>query len=219
MRVKKKVFIWGASGHALFVMNIISLHQNLELIGLIDDINPENKGSEVNGYKVLGGKEMLPYLRDQGVLSCVLGFGNCSERIRKAELLLDFGLDILSIYHPDCSVASSATIGKGVVIGPNVVVDANCIIENNCILNNSCCISHGSYIGEGAHICPGVVIGGDVTVGKRSWIGIGSSVIQKVIIGTGTYIGAGSLVTKNIPDNVLSYGVPARIIKNIDYEF
>lgn len=216
---KKKVFIWGASGHALFVMNILSFCQNIELIGFIDDVNVQNTGKLIGGYPVLGGKEILPYLKEQGIEGCIFGFGNCSARFRLGEFIMAEGFELVSAIHPNSSIAKSATIGAGVVVGPSVVIDSNCTIEDNCILNNSCCISHGSFIGTGTHVCPGVIIGGDVTVGACCWLGIGSTVIQKISIGASTYIGAGSLVTKNMPDGVLSYGAPARIIKNIDYLF
>jgi sugar O-acyltransferase (sialic acid O-acetyltransferase NeuD family) len=217
--IKKKVFIWGASGHALFVMNILSFFNNIEVIGLVDDINFQNIGNKFNGYTVMGGKEILPDLKKQGVTGCIFGFGNCSARYRLGEYALSEGFELISAIHPHTSIASSASIGTGVVIGPAVVVDANCIIEDNCILNNSCCVSHGTSVGSGSHICPGVIIGGDVTIGKCSWIGIGSTIIQKTTVGSGTFIGAGSLVTKNIPDSVLSYGAPARIIKEISNDF
>jgi len=216
---KKKVFIWGASGHSLFVMNIVSYCPNIELVGLIDDVNIQNFGKKINGYPVLGGKEILPELIKQGITGCIFGFGNCSARYRLGEYLVSEGYELVSVIHPHASIAASVSIGAGVVIGPAVVVDANCIIEDNCILNNNCCISHGSIVGTGSHICPGVIIGGDVTIGKRSWIGIGSTIIQKISVGSGSFVGAGSLVTKNIPDDVLSYGIPARIIKKIDYDF
>jgi sugar O-acyltransferase (sialic acid O-acetyltransferase NeuD family) len=216
---KKKIFIWGASGHALFVMNIVALNQDYELIGLIDDMNPQNVNKVVNGFSVLGGKEMLPFLKDQGVSGCVLGFGNCTARLRLGDLLQSEGFELVSAIHPNSSIASTASIGAGVVIGPSVVVDANCIIEDNCILNNNCCVSHGTRVGSGTHICPGVILSGDVIIGNSCWIGIGATVIQKISIGNNSFIGAGSLVTKNVPDGVLSYGVPARIVKKMDHEF
>lgn len=216
---KKKVFIWGASGHALFVMNIVSLCHEIELVGLIDDVNIHKRGNIFNGYPILGGKEILSDFKEQGITGCIFGFGHCSARYRLGEFLLSEGFDLVSLIHPNSSIASSSSIGAGVVIGPSVVVDANCVIDDNCILNNSCCISHGTHIGSGTHVCPGVVIGGDVIVGKSSWLGIGSTVIQKISIGSRTYVGAGSLVTKNIPNNVLAYGAPASIVKEIDYEF
>ena len=64
-----------------------------------------------------------------------------------------------------------------------------------------------------ATINPGVNIAGNVTIGEGCQIGIGANIIDGVKIGDNTIIGAGSLVTKNIPDNVVAYGNPCKIIR------
>ena len=51
-------------------------------------------------------------------------------------------------------------------------------------------------------------------IGKRSWIGIGSKIIQNISIGNDVIVGAGSLVLDDIPSNFKVYGNPAKIIKN-----
>lgn len=52
-----------------------------------------------------------------------------------------------------------------------------------------------------------------VTVGNHVWIGGGVIVMPGVTIGNNVVIGAGSLVTRDIPDNVVAYGVPCRVIR------
>ena len=54
---------------------------------------------------------------------------------------------------------------------------------------------------------------GNVEVGECSWIGVGACVKQGVKIGNNCMIGAGSVVLKDIPDNVVAYGNPCKIIK------
>ena len=53
--MKQGLVIWGASGHALVVAEIIRLVNTYQIIGLIDDMKPERAGSEFAGYEVLGG--------------------------------------------------------------------------------------------------------------------------------------------------------------------
>uniref|UniRef100_UPI0035685800 DapH/DapD/GlmU-related protein n=1 Tax=Pseudoalteromonas nigrifaciens TaxID=28109 RepID=UPI0035685800 len=69
-------------------------------------------------------------------------------------------------------------------------------------------------IGDYAHICPNVALAGGVSIGSKSWIGIGSQVKQLITIGDNCLIGAGSTVVKNIPDNVTAFGSPAVVIKS-----
>lgn len=214
----EQVFIWGASGHALFVANILK-YINIEVVGLIDDVSPSRAGESYFGMKVLGGREALPLLKEQGVFKCVPGFGSCSGRLKVANFLSGLGFELTSAIHPMAVVAHTSSIGSGSVVGPGAIIDAACIVEENCILNNNTCISHGCHISAGVHLCPGVTVGGDVVIGRGSWIGIGSTIIEKVQIGCGCYIGAGAVVTKNVPDNSLAYGVPARVIRTIPYDF
>jgi len=214
-----KTVVWGASGHASVVANILQLQQTFEIAGFIDDVNPERQGKFFCGKKIFGGKEQLPSLRLQNIKHIVLGFGHCSARIKLGEFLLKEGFQLVNVYHPNATIANSIEVGQGTVILAGVVVDPVCQIGDYCIVNNNSTICHNSIIGEGVHICPGVHIGGHVNIGTASWIGIGSCVADRVTIGSGSFVGAGSVVVKDIPDGVLAYGNPARVIRPIDRSF
>lgn len=89
----------------------------------------------------------------------------------------------------------------------------------------------GIYIGDGALIGHNVVIATlnhdfapekrrgmypkPVTVGKNVWIGSNSTICPGVTIGDNAVIGAGSVVTKDVPENMVAAGVPAKVIKSI----
>ena len=55
-----------------------------------------------------------------------------------------------------------------------------------------------------------------ITIGKNVWIGAGVIVLPGVNIGDNSVIGAGSVVTKDIPENVVAYGNPCRVIRTIN---
>ncbi len=216
---KTQVAIWGASGHALVVSNILSLSRKYEIVGFLDDINLDRKGEIFAKKPVLGGREVLPLLKQKGVKNFVLGFGHCLARTEVAGLLKKSNFKILTLIHPTAIIAQSAVIDEGTVVSAGVVIDPNCEVGRYAIINNGAIISHDSTIEDGTHICPGVRIGGNVHIGRCSWVGIGSCVIDRVHIRGGSYIGAGSVVTKDIPAGVLAYGNPAQIIKKITTTF
>jgi acetyltransferase-like isoleucine patch superfamily enzyme len=86
-------------------------------------------------------------------------------------------------------------------------------------LNTAASVDHDCRIGDSVHIGPGARLAGLVTVGNATWIGIGSVIRESVHIGDNVLLGAGSLVLKNIPDGVVAYGSPAKIIRpNVDSE-
>ena len=72
-------------------------------------------------------------------------------------------------------------------------------------------------MGDGVHLAPGVTICGEVKVGDFSFIATGATIMPNINVGKNSIVGSGSLVTKDVPDNVLVYGNPAKIIREIDY--
>lgn len=111
----------------------------------------------------------------------------------------------------------------------------NIEIGENCYFNHHCSIGDGAkvYIGNNVLIGPYVGIytaehpldaqkrlegcqtASEIRIGNNVWIGANVTILSGVKIGNNTVIGAGSVVTKDIPDNVLAYGVPCKIVKKI----
>jgi carbonic anhydrase/acetyltransferase-like protein (isoleucine patch superfamily) len=80
------------------------------------------------------------------------------------------------------------------------------------IANTGCTIDHDNHIGDFAHVSPGAHLGGTVRVGAGTHVGIGASVRNNISIGAWTTIDAGASVVRDIPDEVVAVGVPARVI-------
>ncbi len=108
----------------------------------------------------------------------------------------------------------------GVELGDNVWVGSNTVIMlglenatkigNNVKIGALCNIGHDVVIEDDTTIINGVHIAGHAHIGKKSYIGMGANIKQRVRIGKGTLIGMGSNVTKDIPDNVIAYGNPCK---------
>jgi acetyltransferase EpsM len=215
MHVRQKVAIWGASGHALVVADIIRLVGKFEIFGFIDDVNSVQFKSNFCGARIFGDQDYLEELKRGGVDHLIFGFGNCEARLRLAEISRKNGFSLASAVHPKATIAADVNIGCGTVIVAGAVVNSGTTIGENVIINTSATIDHECVIGDGVHICPGVHLAGKVTVGRATWVGIGTTVVDKMTIGANSVIGAGSLVIKNVPDNVMAYGVPAKVIKGL----
>ncbi len=71
--MRPKLLIWGTSGHAMVLADIVRLIGAYEIVGYLDDFNLDRHGSDICGVPVLGGGEQLPDLRAQGVRHLMLG--------------------------------------------------------------------------------------------------------------------------------------------------
>jgi len=207
--------IWGASGHALVVADIVRLQGNYTIMGFLDDINPERRGTAFEGSSILGGEEQLDKLLSQGINNILIGFGDCRMRFEKMRMLKEKGFSFPVAIHPSSVIADSVTFGPGTVIAAGTVINPKCIIGEGVIINTSASVDHECVIGDASHLSPGVHLSGQVTIGEATHVGIGTSVIQQVRIGRGTVIGAGSVVISDLPDFVVAYGVPAKINRSL----
>ncbi len=210
---REKVVIWGASGHALVVADIIRLRGDYRIIGFLDDINPQSHNTKFCNLPILGGVEQLDKISREGVKNLIFGFGDCGARLKLAQLVRSKGFDLITAIHPQAIVAADAVIGEGTVIAAGAVVNPATKIGNNVIINTSAGVDHECVIEDGAHICPGVHLGGKVIVGQAAWVGIGSTIKDGVKIGKRSLVGAGSVVLNDIPPEAAAYGVPARVQK------
>jgi len=213
---RKTIVIWGASGQAKVVADIIRRVGEYEIAGFIDDINLERKDSEFCNSKILGGREVLNNLIKRKVRHIIIGFGDCVSRLKLSEEVLKLGFKLAKAVHPTACIAEDVVIGEGTVVAAGAVISPWSTIGRSVIINTGANVGHDCEIGDSAHIGPGVTLAGDVRIGKISWIGVGSVVRDKIRIGSNTMIGAGSLVLKDLPDNVIAYGTPAKIIRKND---
>ena len=212
--MKTKILIWGASGHARVVANIITLSEKYEIVGFIDDINPQRRGENFCGATILGGREQLISLKAKGVDRIILGFGDCWARLKLTDFVFKQGFSLVTAIHPSAIIASDVKIAAGTVVAAAAVINPATEIGCNVIINTSASIDHECVIAEGVHICPGVHLAGKVTVGRLTCVGIGATVTDRICIGAGSIIGAGAVVVNDIPDGVIAYGVPAKIIRS-----
>jgi UDP-N-acetylbacillosamine N-acetyltransferase len=211
----QKLVIWGASGHALVVADIIRLRGDYEIVGFLDDVNPERHDTDFGSARILGGQEQLDILQQMGVKYLIFGFGNCDKRLELSELVRAKGFHLASAIHPQAAIAKDVQIGSGTVIAAGAVVNPGSKVGENVIISTCASVDHECVVEDGAHICPGVHLGGAVTIGRGAWIGIGATVKDKVRIGRHSLIGAGAVVLDDIPDGVVAYGVPAKVTRRI----
>jgi sugar O-acyltransferase (sialic acid O-acetyltransferase NeuD family) len=120
----------------------------------------------------------------------------------------------INIIHRGEDISKMTRLGVGILINSKVSIAAHTTIGNFASINRHVSIGHHTTIGDYCSINPGTNIAGNVTIGEGTTIGMGVNIIDGIKIGKNTIIGAGSVVTKDIPDNVVAYGSPCKIIRD-----
>ena len=146
----------------------------------------------------------------------VLGAAQKSTKIKLLENFKDLTYErFYSVISNSSEISSTTKIGNGCIINSMTCIAGNTVLGDFVFVNRSVSIGHHTKIGNFTTINPGSNIAGNVKIGSNCQIGIGCNIFDSVKIGDNSIIGAGSLVTKNIPDNVVAYGNPCKIIKKI----
>lgn len=113
--------------------------------------------------------------------------------------------------------------GYNIVSGQNVYFNVNCVVLDTMkiTIGNNVFFGPNTHIYTAAHPVDAISrrkieFSKPVYIGNDCWIGGNSVILPGVSIGNGCTIGAGSVVTKNIPDNCLAVGNPAKVIRELD---
>lgn len=207
-----RVIVVGAGGHATVVADILFRMRDagatIDPVACVDD-DPSRHGAELLGMRIRGPVDHLSGILHDGV---VVAIGDNRIRARLFAALRERGERFCCAIHPAAVVAPGVRLGEGVMVCAGVVVNAATEVGDNVILNTGSTIDHHNRIGPHAHIGPGTHLGGEVTIGEGALVGIGVSILPRRSIGAWTVIGAGAVVTRDVPAGVTAVGVPARIL-------
>ncbi len=216
---KQNIIIIGASGHSKVVIDIIERLNNYIIIGLIDTY--KTKRSKIFQYKILGTEDNLySLIKEFHINAGIIAIGD--NRLRKnihkkiTKMIPDF--EFISAIHPNAIIGKNVKIGKGTVIMPGVIVNSDSKIGENCILNTKSSLGHDGIMKNFSSLAPNATVGGNTIIGIGTAICLGANVLQNITIGNHSIIGAGSLVNRDIGDNKMAYGIPAKYVRTINEE-
>lgn len=207
----KKIIIFGSSGHAKVVIDIIEKEKKYQIAGIID--NTLKKGDNLLGYDVLGNDSNVPeIIAHHSIFGAFFAIGDNYQRNKVTGNIKKSSpeLALISAIHPDAVIAKETHIANGSVIMAGAVIGPSCSIKEGCIVNSKSSLDHDSSMGEYSSFAPGVTTGGNVSIGAYSAIGINSAINHGVSIGEHSVIGAGSTVLHEILSHQVAYGTPAR---------
>ncbi|MGC4250697.1 MAG: acetyltransferase [Sphingobium sp.] len=207
---RRPLLILGAGAHGGVVRDCVD-ERLFECMGYVDDRSGD--GPSPAGGPLLGRIDDLPVLlRDWPQAAVVIAVGDNMSRCRLAERVESIapGLSWATVVHPTAILSARCEIGPGAVIVAGTIVNCGSRIGRHALINTGTIIDHDNSIGDFASTGPGVSTGGDVRIGPLSHIGIGASVRHGIRIGRNCVIGGKAYVDRDVEDDWVSFGVPAR---------
>lgn len=202
---KKRLMIIGAGGHGRVVSDIASKCGYTDICFLDDagESNPLVVDKVSNFKKYIDNAEFF------------VAIGNSRVREKLFCELLGCGAKIAILIHPNAVVAENVEIGYGTAVMAGAVINPNTRIGNGAIINTCSSVDHDCEVADFCHVSVGAHLCGTVRIDKHTWIGAGATVINNISICSGCMIGAGAAVVKDIKDDGVYVGVPAKFFKKL----
>jgi sugar O-acyltransferase (sialic acid O-acetyltransferase NeuD family) len=211
----RRIAIVGAGGMAREMAS--ALHwinrsePRFEFLGyLVSDLS--RLGDRDSRESVIGDFSWVEKHRSS-VDALAIGIGTPAVRLKLSQQLSRAFPDMEwpVIVHPTAVVDyDSALLGEGAFIGARCVSTVNVELEPFVLCNFGTTIGHETSIGRGSVVNPGANLSGGVVIEDDVLIGTGAQVLQYLKVGSGATVGAGAVVTRDVPEKTTVVGVPAR---------
>jgi sugar O-acyltransferase (sialic acid O-acetyltransferase NeuD family) len=205
-----KLVIVGAGGFGREVLawarQSVQFEREWTIKGFIDD-NPSALDGKNTPAPLLGSvQDYQP--RDEDVFVCAIGIPAVKRHC--SELLLARTARFTQIVHRTAVLGDNIELSDGIILCPYTVVSGNNRLGRGVAINLHSSVDHDACVGDWSQINCHCDLTGAVQIGREVFVGSSVAIIPGVVIGDGAYLGAGSVVLRNVPAGTKVFGVPAR---------
>ena len=210
--------IYGASGLGTEYENLAEeineVQHRWDSFVFVDD-DPQKNGKTLADLPIISFEQAVEQYGKDGI-EFILAIGEPAVKDIVFQKVCAAGCALTNLFHPDVRMIRTATYGKGLVIHKDSGFPTCCNFGNNVLLQGKTALGHNLQLGDNVVISSMVFVGGDVTIGRNTYVGPGSIVRNGLTIGENAIIGMGAVVTKDVPDNAVVYGNPAKVMRYND---
>jgi sugar O-acyltransferase (sialic acid O-acetyltransferase NeuD family) len=208
--------IIGAKGFAKEILEVFHQLGLLNNIAFYDDVNKNCGDLLYEKFPILKNKsEVKNFFKFNGN-DFTIGIGNPQLRFLLMKQFISIGGNLVSTISNKANIGSyGVNIGIGCNILDNAIFSNSSTIGKGCIVYYNVTITHDCVVGNFVELSPGVTLLGACRIGSFCQIGSNVTVLPKVKIGQNVIIGAGAIITKDVPDNCVVVGSPAKIIRKL----
>ncbi len=217
----KKIIIIGGLGNGSVIA--AAIHDankrgfdEWEFYGYLNDrIKP---GELIDGMPVLGSLKDAKSFVSEGYyfINTIFRIDGQQERIDLFEQLTIPDDQLATFIHPTSYVAPNVTLGSGSVVMPNVSLSPGTTFGKGNLIMVNAIIGHNNTIGNYCHFAAQCCVGAYLKIGNGVHIGLNASIKENLTIGENATLGMGAVLTKNIGDNEIWVGNPAKFLRKAE---
>jgi sugar O-acyltransferase (sialic acid O-acetyltransferase NeuD family) len=218
--IAPRIVFYGTSGHSYSIVQMVTrgFPQPLcEPAAYIDDFRG-GSGQRLNDIPIISFDEWKSDFLD---LPCFVTVGDPKARRRLADSILRAGGSFACFHDPRFHEHfPGVSIDTGTVVFIPTFIAPNTLVGKHVQVMPMCVIGHDVTIGDYVTLCPSCTVSGYVTIEQEVFVGAGATIVngrlgKPLIVGSGTKISAGAVVTKSIPPNASVAGNPARTLREL----
>tara|TARA_B100001250_G_scaffold402042_1_gene414663 strand:- start:684 stop:1379 length:696 start_codon:yes stop_codon:yes gene_type:complete len=159
-------------------------------------------------------KDLKMFVKKSKYFSVCIAREDGFARYSVSKKLEKLGLKPLTIKSKLSHIHKNSIIGNGLISMAKSYINRSVKMGDYCIINTAAVVDHECEIGNGVHLMGGCYLAGRVKIGNFSSVGATATILPDIKIGNFSIIGAGAVVTKNVPDNTVVVGNPAKFLRN-----